>query len=78
MAWGAHMTARYTVRPTGTREEHAVYRVHKDFGWKETLCYGETFAHAMFIAECLRQLTEDQITIANNRTVEAADKRRAA
>src|SRR3990167_4193588 len=53
MAWGAHMTARYTVRPTGTREEHAVYRVHDErgYGWKETLCYGETFAHAMFISE---------------------------
>ena len=75
------MTARYIVRPTGTREEHCIYRVHCIHAkpiWHEVIGYGETFAHAMFIAECLSQLTEEQITIANNRTVAAADKRRAA
>ena len=68
---------KYIVRPTGTREEHEVKAVHPGT-WAESICYGETFAHAMFIAECLSQLTEEQITIANNRTVAAADKRRAA
>ena len=73
------MTTHYIVRPTGTREEHEVCRYHgKKPNWYETIGYAETFAHAMFIAECLNQLTEEQIAIANNRTVAAADKRRAA
>ena len=69
---------KYIVEWTGSRDEHEIYLVHPDTGWKEPIGYGETFAHAHFIAFCLAELTEEQITRANRRTVAAADERRAA
>ena len=72
---------KYIVKPTGTRDEHQICLVHSIQGtptWHEVIGYGETFAHAHFIAFCLAELTEEQITRANRRTVAAADDRRNA
>ena len=68
---------KYIVEWTGSRDEHEIYLLHGD-GHKEPIGYGETFAHAHFLALCLAELTEEQITRANRRTVAAADDRRNA